>query len=78
MEREQRVNEDECSADSNVNMPRCPYIAYLMEIYTLSLTSAWFIQVFQLWDRDGGKLGKLQMLKHFGSTLRRTQSIAFV
>jgi len=56
-EREQRINEEKCSADSKVNTSRCHYIRYLMKLYTPSLTPAQFVQVFQLWNGAGGKTG---------------------
>ena len=57
MEREQRINEDKCSADSNVNTSRRHYIPYLIELYTPTLIPAQSVQVFQLWNGAGGKMG---------------------
>lgn len=53
MKREERINENKCSADSNVNTSRCHFIPYLIELYTFSLTPAQPVHVFQLLDRAG-------------------------
>lgn len=79
MGREQRINEDKCSADSNVNTSRRHCTPYLIELYIHSLTPAQSMQVFPAleWGWREERMWPHQ-LRHLESTVRRMQSIVFV